>query len=172
MTCTSPDGNITAELRAGEPRQLSFRPAAYESYTESALAHQLSRLGELLYVGHERAVRRVMDDVGLHRPTDPAEARDETQRRFLQELRKISATGKGPQGLVRFEVAGMASWHCEITTGTLHQLTEPEFVAEATAAGRELLRASRYEKALLKNEFYGARHAPPVKERIRRRAAG
>lgn len=170
VTGASPDGNLTARIRAGEPAELTFRPGTYESYTEPALAHQLARLATLLYLGHERGVQRVMDEAGLHRATNPSQARNDTQRRFLEQVQSVAATGTGPRGLVSFEVAGMASWRCEIAAGTLRQLAEPDFVAEATAAARALLRASRYEKALLKNEFYGARHAPPVRERIRRRA--
>jgi hypothetical protein len=170
VTGTSPDGSISARILAGELVELVLRPGAYERYTEPELAHQLARTATLLYIGHEREAQRVMRDVGLHRPTDPAQAHDEAQRQFLRALQTLSAAGSGPNELVAFEISGMAHWRCQIAQGTLQWLPEQEFLSEVSAAAAELLRHSRFEKALLKNEFFGDRHSTLVRERIRRRA--
>jgi hypothetical protein len=171
VTGTSPDGNISARTLAGELVELVLRPGAYERYTEPGLAHQLARTATLLYIGHEREAQRVVRDAGLHRPTDPAQAHDEAQRRFLRALQTLSATGSGPHESVTFEINGMAHWRCQIEPGILQWLPERDFLTEVSVAAAELLRQSRFEKALLKNEFFGERHSTLVRERIRRRAA-
>jgi hypothetical protein len=164
----SPDGNLQARSKGGELADLSIGPGAYERYTERDLEHQLARTATLLYVAHDRGVQQAMDDAGLHRATEPLQARDESQRRFLEATQKIAVEGSGPRGLVRFEIAGMANWRCRIADGALGQLTEQEFIAEAAEAARDLLRRNQYEKAMLKTEFFGTRQASDVRERARR----
>jgi hypothetical protein len=170
VACTSPDGNISARIQNGQLVELAFRPGSYERYTEPDLAHQLARTATLLYIGHEREKQRVIAAAGLHRPTDPAQARDDAQRRFLRAVQNISVAGTGPGELVSFEIHGMANWACRIAPGTLRWIPEPELIAEVGAAAAELLRQSRFEKILLKNECFGAQHLPLVTERIGRAA--
>lgn len=164
---SSPDGNIAVRTKAGQLQEISFRPGTYEHYTEAGLAHQLARTATLLYLGHERGVQRIMEDAGLHRAADPSQARDETQRRYLEQLRVLSVAGAGPRECVTFEIAGMARWQCRIAGGTLQRLPEREFVAEVAAAAGDLLRKNRFEKALLKNEFFGSKRAELARGRPR-----
>lgn len=170
VSVSSPDGNIQARSRAGELAEITFSPEAYPRYGETELAHQLARTATLLYVGHERAVQQTMEEVGLRRATDPAHARDESQRRFLEAVQKISVTGSGSRELVTFEIAGMASWQCWVAAGTLQQLPEWEFIAEVTEAARAVLQRTSLEKAYLKNEFFGTRQSPAAREQGRRLA--
>jgi hypothetical protein len=155
---SSPDGSIQAAARAGEFAGITFSPEAYVRYTEADLAHQLARTATLLYIGHERAVQQAMEEVGLRRVTEPAQARDEPQRRFLEAVQKIFVIGSGSRELVSLETTGMVSWQCRIAAGTLQQLAEWELVAEVTEAARAVLRGSSLEKAFLKNEFFGTRN--------------
>jgi hypothetical protein len=166
-SATSPDGNILARSRAGELAELTFSPDAYERYTEPDLAHQLARTATMLYIDHERGVQRVMEEAGLRRATDPSQARDEAQRRYLEAAARIAVTGSGSRELVSFETAGMAHWQCRIADGTLRRLSEAEFLAEVAEAARDLLRKNRFQKALLKNEFFGSRLAEPARGRPR-----
>jgi hypothetical protein len=165
---TSPDGNLHARSRGGDFADLAFGPGAYERYTERDLEHQLARTASLLYVAHDRGVQQAMEEAGLRRTTEPLRARDESQRRYLEAAQKISVEGSGSRGLVRFEIAGMASWRCRISDGALQQLTEQEFVAEVAGAARDLLRKNQYEKAMLKTEFFGTWQASDARERARR----
>jgi len=170
VTCTSPDGNISARIRAGQLEELALRPGAYGRYTEPDLAHQLARTATLLYIGHERETQRVIWDAGLDRPTDPAQARDGAEHRFLRALQTLSAVGSGPHEMVAFEISGMARWQCQIAPGTLRWLPESDFLSEVSAAATGLLRHSQFEKALLQNEHFGERHSLLVQERIRQRS--
>ncbi|MGH8793740.1 MAG: hypothetical protein ACRDXX_13995 [Stackebrandtia sp.] len=154
---TSPDADIQARLKAGQLEHLRLRPGAYDSYAERDLERQLARTAVLLYVGHERGVRRVLDQTNLHFPTEPSQARNEAQRRYLEKERTISVCGSTPRELVRFKINGMAAWRCRIADGALQELTESAFVAEVCAAARDLLRRNKYEKALLKYECFGVK---------------
>jgi hypothetical protein len=156
ITVSSPDGNLEASVQGREPGSLSFRPGAYERYTEAELAHQLARTATLLFVRHDQGVQKVMTYSGLHRPRRPAEAVDEAGRRYLEKLPTIHASGTGPQQLVRFETTGLMDWRCEIAEGTLRYLAKPEFIGEAMAAVRQLLREHQHRTALLRNEYYGS----------------
>jgi hypothetical protein len=170
VTRTSPDGNISARIQNGQLVELELRLGSYERYAERDLAHQLARTATLLYIGHEQEKRRLVEAAGLHQPTDPAQARDEAQRRFLEAVRAITVTATGPRGIVTFDIHGMADWHCWIQPGSLQWISQQDFVAEVSAAAADLLGQSRFEKILLKNECFGAQHLPAVQERIRRAA--
>ncbi|HEY8471528.1 MAG TPA: hypothetical protein VIL37_02705 [Natronosporangium sp.] len=171
VTVSSPDGNIEAEVYGGRVRWLEFRPGAYQRYDESELAHQLERLATLAFVNHDRGVQKIMEDVGLHRPRGPAEARDEAHRRYLADLPNIHATGVGPRQLVRFEATGLLNWRCDIVQGTLRQLSEQQFIAEVIDAAQALLQQHRYETGLLRNEIFGLAWTEATKQRVRERAA-
>jgi hypothetical protein len=170
VSVRSPDGRIEARSMAENLAEVTFSPGAYERYTEPDLEHQLARTATLLYVGHDRAVQQAMEEAGLRRATEPSRARDDAQRRYLEAARRISVIGSGSRELVSFETAGMASWQCRIAAGALQRVPEWEFIAEVTEAARDVLQRNRLEKGMLKNEFFGTRHPPAVRERGRRLA--
>ncbi|MEV0649461.1 hypothetical protein AB0I28_29810 [Phytomonospora sp. NPDC050363] len=166
---SSPDGNVRATVKAGLLESVRFRPGAYADYTEDGLAWQIGRAATLLYVGHERGVAQIMREAGLNRRKDPAQARDEAERRYLEKVFTIPATATGPRGQVRLSTVGMLSWACRIKTGALALLREDEFVAEAGATAGEILRRTAYEAALLKDECFGLNLPDLAEERRRRR---
>lgn len=168
---SSPDANIQAIVRAGSIASVHFRPGAYVAYTENALAYQIARTATLLFVGHERGVAQIMQDAGLGRRKDPAQALDEAERRYLERVFAIPADGTGPLKLVRLRTVGMMKWECRIAPGTLQRLTEDRFLDELTAAGTAVLRRTEYEAAILKDECFGLGIPELADERRRRREA-
>lgn len=171
ITATSPDANIRVRIRGRRFDALEFRPGAYGRYTESALAHQLARTATLLFVNRDRAVGKLIDDAGLSRRKDPAEALDPAQRRYLERVHAVPVVGAGPAERVRFRIDGMARWQCRIEPGTLRRLDEAAFVAETGAAAGELLRRARHETLLLKDECFGLAVPEYTRERERRTEA-
>lgn len=130
----SPDGNLRAILKGGQFQSLGFRPGTYRRYRDPELERQLSRLATLLYTAHAKATGELKDRAGLRSYRDPAKARDETERRYLERVGSFTATGAGPLDLVRLRTTGMLNWRCRIRPGTLTALREDDFVAEVSAA--------------------------------------
>ncbi|GLZ77136.1 hypothetical protein Afil01_19430 [Actinorhabdospora filicis] len=152
---TSPDGNLRARVRGRRFETVELRLGSYRRYRERELEHQLARTATLLFTGRERAVAQIIADAGLRRRTDPADARDPAQRRYLDLIRTMPVVGTGPGERVRFRSAGMIEWTCRIEDGTLRRLDEAEFATETVGAAADFLRRRAHETRLAKDECYG-----------------
>ena len=171
VTVTSPDSNLRARVRGRRLDALRFRPGAYQRYREADLAHQLARTATLLFIGRDRAVGRLIEEAGLIRRRDPAEARDKAERRYMETVHTMPVVGAGAEERVRFRIEGMARWDCRIEPGTLRRLDEAAFITETTQAANDLLRRARHETMLAKDEYFNLGVPAFTRERARRAEA-
>lgn len=151
---TSPDANLQGRLNGRDVR-IQFRPDTYRDYDEPKLAHQLGRLLTLMSTGYRRGHGEIMKEAKLISVTDPKDAGNEAQRRYLEGVAQLAVVGKTSRGLVRIRSIGMRNWECRIADETVANLAESAFIAETEASIQTLLSNYRREIVFLKDRCYG-----------------
>ena len=157
-TAVSPDGRIQARISESGEVELSFGPGVYRRYEESALSHQLERLGQLSWIAYDRARTEELR-VALGRTVeefaeDLRRPKDKQRQRYDADLAAIEAEGVSPSGWLRIKARGVLRWRVEIERGALRALTEHEFLAELETALRTLLAGRETQITLIKARHY------------------
>lgn len=153
---TSPDGGIVATQIHRNQITLQFRRGAYRRYNEAALENQLAALARAVRINCQRSFYETISAVtGQSMTVGEAERDlDGPDRRFREAQRALRVAATSPGGWITAETQGLDNWRVHIKRGALRALAEEEFVAEATAGLRDLLRAHRDRDRELRDEFF------------------
>ncbi|MFY1669007.1 hypothetical protein ACN27G_03470 [Plantactinospora sp. WMMB334] len=157
ISASSPDGAIWAVTTDGTDLRISFSYAAFGRYTDADLAHQLSRLGQAMWVAFQRS----QDDLHERRLASfrtaprPSAAPEPTpgQVAYTEALHEVVAVGTSPDGAIVVRTTGALYWTVEFPDGTLARLGEAAFVSQLTAAVQAMLADREKRIATLKAEF-------------------
>ncbi|MGH8878239.1 MAG: hypothetical protein ACRD0P_12990 [Stackebrandtia sp.] len=133
VTVTSPDRNIRATLRGRSDVTLEFRTRAYRNYTEMALAGQLTRLANAMT---EDCRHHRRQHTGTHFNEGPRW--DARARRFHEVRDRVEVSGRSLDGRLLIECVGLQSWRVHVARGTVGNLSEVDFTAQAQWAVKNL----------------------------------
>lgn len=157
ISASSPDGAIWADTTDGTDLRISFSYAAYGRYTDDTLAHQLSRLGQAMWVAFQRSQdelherRSAAFRVVVNPPARPEQTPG--QAAYTQALNEVVASGGSPDGSITVRTTGALSWSVLLAEGTVTRLGESTFVPQLTAAVQAMLADRERKIAALKAEF-------------------
>ncbi|MEQ4302468.1 hypothetical protein ABNF97_13915 [Plantactinospora sp. B6F1] len=157
ISASSPDGAIWAVTTDGTDLRISFSYAAFGRYTDADLAHQLSRLGQAMWVAfqrsqddlHERRLASFRVAPDPNSPPDPIPG----QAAYAEALNQVVAVGTSPDGAIVVRTTGALYWTVELADGTLARLGEAAFLSQLTAAVQAMLADRETKIAALKAEF-------------------
>lgn len=157
LSASSPDGAIWADTTDGTDLRITFSYAAYGRYTDSGLAHQLSRLGQAMWVAFQRSQIEIHErrSVSFRVVVDSSGTPEQTPRQvaYQQALNEVVAVGRSPEGSITVRTTGALYWAVNIADGTVAGVGEGAFVSLLTAAVREMLADREQQIAALKAEF-------------------
>jgi hypothetical protein len=157
ISASSPDGAIWADTTDGTDLRISFSYAAYGRYTDDGLAHQLSRLGQAMWVAFQRSQdelherRSASFQVVVSQPAHPELTPG--QAAYARALNEVVASGCSPDGAITVRTTGALYWTVLISDGTVTRLGESAFVSQLTAAVQAMLADRERKVAALKAEF-------------------
>jgi hypothetical protein len=159
----SPDSNIEAEIDIDYQVQLRFRAGSFHKYNEATLEHQLSQLSRLAWAAYQReylaaveASGRVVNDWNPKR------------RAYREALASIEVTAGSDGGHIEVRSVGLERWACRIEPGTLAQLGQERFVAEAESAVAKLVTQYVHRVVLLKDEHFRFDLPPDIRSDVDR----
>lgn len=157
ISASSPDGAIWAATTDGTDLRISFSYAAFGRYTDADLAHQLSRLGQAMWIAFQRSQndiheRRLASFPVAPSPSSPPEPTP-GQAAYTEALNEVAAVGSSPDGSITVRTTGALYWTVELPNGTLARLGEGAFVSHLTAAVHAMLADREKKVAALKAEF-------------------
>ncbi len=152
---SSPDGEISAELRNRSQMTLSFAPGWYDRCTEGDLERKLGALASLLWVARMREYWEVRSKDAGERITGEPKPISPRAVRYCAEREALVARGRSADGRVSVSVEGMRNWTVKVTPGTVRAIDEYEFAASAGQAAAELIRDQYQKIAALKLTIYG-----------------
>src|SRR5262245_41907786 len=110
----SPDNQIRATMVGREDVTVAFRPGTYRKFTKDKLESQLGPTTTLLSTGWQRGYGQSMDEAGVTRVKNPAEATTRAQKTFLESSPRVTAVGRTDKRLVRIKTVGMMNWEVRI----------------------------------------------------------
>jgi len=157
ISASSPDGAIWADTTDGTDLRISFSYATYGRYTDDILAHQLSRLGQAMWVAFQRSQNELHErQSAAFRVVVAPPARPEQtpgQAAYARALNEVVASGGSPDGSITVRTTGAISWTVLLADGTVARLGESAFVSQLTAAVQAMLADRERKIAALKAEF-------------------
>lgn len=154
-TVSSPDGQLTAELRGNRLAGLTFQGNTYRYYTERTLERQLSRLALRLWTSYQRGYDEAIT-AATGEPVDrDTRTWDARRRRFRQAQAAAVSRGMSPNEWIYVETTGMVTWHVVIRDGALTALDEAAFVTEVFGAYRAMTDDYRAQVRQLRADHYG-----------------
>jgi hypothetical protein len=146
----APGGGIEAELRDRTNISLSFEESVYEFISETALENSLSSIARLLWTGWQRQYRAAIDETGLNIDAD-----DQHDLNFFAERDGIQATGRSSDERVTISAVGMENFSVQIKPGTVREISEDQFTADAMEAATKLIREFQEKVDELKERYFG-----------------
>jgi hypothetical protein len=158
VTSASPDRCIHARVSNYRDVEVWFDPGAYRWYDESALGHQLARLGATTWVAYHRArseayrLARGLSRDELAAAERPSE--DPRRRRYEQQLNEVEGEGVSAGGVVRVRTRGLTWWSVQIQPGTLHRAGEAAFLREVHSAVAALQADREAKIIMLKSDYF------------------
>lgn len=169
VTVRSPDSNIEAEVDIDYRVQLRFRAGSFELYNETMLEHQLSQLSRLAWAAYQREYLAAVQASGrVINDWDPK------RRAYREALANIAVTATSSGAHVEVSSVGLERWTCRIEPGTLAQLGQERFVAEAESAVANLVTQYVHRVVLLKDEHFRFDLPPDIRseaDQFRKRRA-
>ncbi|MGA8115189.1 MAG: hypothetical protein WCA46_16115 [Actinocatenispora sp.] len=155
---TSPDRNIRARVSNYTQIEIEANPGVLDRYDEEQLGHQLARLAATTWVGYHRgraeAYRRARGFTAselaeAERPSD-----DPKQRRYEEELNRITGEGLSAGRAVRIRTTGLMEWKFDIQRGSVRRLGGERLLAEINSAAKAWLGDREMKIILLKAEYF------------------
>ncbi|MGW4940559.1 hypothetical protein ACWEOZ_03095 [Actinoplanes sp. NPDC004185] len=157
ISASSPDGRIWAATTDGTDVRISFSHGSFEHYPDAVLAHQLSRLGQAMWIAFQRSQddlheRRLNSFLVVTGPGDPPERTPE-QAAYAEALNEVIGVGTSPDGSITVRTTGALYWDVDFPDGTVGRLGERAFVSQLTTAVQAMLADREKKIAGLKAEF-------------------
>jgi hypothetical protein len=153
VDASSPDGNISAQVRGRFDISVRFVRGAYGRYVESSLAHQLGQLATLAWTRYRRDYVETVDRF-LEEPVTDTGDPGSDRRRYWERLEELVANGESPGGYLWIRSRALVRWEFTIADGTLRSLAEEAFVAELTGAVTDLIADYRAQVVLVTDELF------------------
>ncbi|MEV4702749.1 hypothetical protein [Actinoplanes sp. NPDC049316] len=157
ISASSPDGHIWADTTDGTDIRITFSYGAFDGYIDAVLAHQLSRLGQAMWIAFQRSQddlheRRRHSFLVVTEPDGPPERTPE-QAAYHEALNEVVATGTSPDGSITVRTTGALYWDVDFPDGTIARLGERGFISQITTAVQTMLADREKKIAGLKAEF-------------------
>ncbi|MGH3391980.1 MAG: hypothetical protein ACRDOO_24165 [Actinomadura sp.] len=167
VAATSPDGQIRAMFGdQGEKVEIAFQPGAYRDYSETSLAHELSRLAMRVTASYVRAQKRLIDDAIPDVLHDDGIEYGLEDREYRRRVAAIKAGAKSPDGRIAVASQSLARWKVRIADGTVRRVSEETFKEGFLGAIREVLAQHQFEVLKLKDEYYDLGYSNETRRRM------
>lgn len=155
VTATSPDGQITATFGGqGANIGFTFQPGVYKGYSETSLAHELSRLAMRVTATYVRAQTKLIDEEIPDVLHDDGIEYGLEDREYRRRVTAIKAGAKSPDGQISVASKSLARWKVRIAEGAVRRTSEETFKAGLLSAIREVIAQHQFETLKLKDEYY------------------
>lgn len=154
VSATSPDGNITAQVRHGDQVDVRFRPGTFRGYKVRPLEYQLRQLAALTWTKYRREYLDVTE-LALGPLFDDPETMGREDIQLWDRLEQLAVHGVSPTGVVSVRSRALTSWEFTIDDAAFARIREPFLLAELRAAVAATLADYRARVILLKDEIYG-----------------
>lgn len=155
MTATSPDGQIRAAFgHQGEKVEIAFQAGTYISYSETSLAHELSRLAMRVTASYVRAQEKPFDEEIPDVLHDDGIEYGLEDREYRRRVAAIKTGAKSSDGRVMVASQSLARWTVRIAEDTVRRVSEERFKDGFLSAIREVLAQHQFEVMKLKDEYY------------------
>ena len=145
----APGTEIEAELRRRTGITLSFGESVYDFIDESALERALVGIARLLWTGWQRQYRAAIDETNLNIEVD-----DLRDSNFFADRAKVEAIGKSNDARITITAIGMESFTVHIKPGTVREISEDQFAANASESATKLIQDFQAKVDELKKRYY------------------
>ncbi|GIE79601.1 hypothetical protein Aph02nite_55510 [Actinoplanes philippinensis] len=152
---STPNHEMSAALHGRDGIALSFAPGWYEQCRDTDLERGLRSLAKLLWVARTREYWRILSRHSGRPITAESPAISPRDITYRENRDGLVATASTPDGRIVFSVEGMRSWTVLIRPGTVHTLSEHEFIAAVERTVSELIQDQYRKIAQLKDSIYG-----------------
>jgi hypothetical protein len=166
IRASSPDRRIAVAVSGhGELVGIELSAAAFHSYHERTLAHQLEQLGKLVHVTYRREYRALTDAV-FERPIydDMIDEVGPQLREYRERVAAIVSHGQGGEDRVRISACGLLTWEVTVSGGVTRQVPVDVFL-EWLDTALSGLRADHYAQVRqIRREVYEGEQPPGRQE--------
>lgn len=151
---TSPNGQLSAELKGYSEITPSFAAGTYRYYDESSLEDDIAKVASLLFAARTKAYFDIMSESFGSPMNGELPALSSRDRDFDTARAELVAEGRSPDGNIVISARGLRSWSVHIARGSVRRLTESEFVEQLAGAARSLVQHQMDLIRELKDDIY------------------